>query len=436
MTTILKNLSIANYRSFGSTHQKLVRLSSINLIIGKNNAGKSNILRFLSEELPAMNTNGSANRDPYFAHNGQAVPIEIGFSRAIDEIADEINVAGDSRSSNALHLLKLAFPKNVVAFSTWQLQSNGTSGRALKLHDSEWRQHLGDLDDQTLHNLWSAMVGRSGGGRDAHWIPELATAMAGSPPSAEVHFIPAKRELRRYRQSNGSEISILEKLASIERPAANDKVSRDAFSAFQQFVRSVLGDDLATVEVQSDRSTINVELGGRILPVESLGSGVSEVILLAAATTAIHGKVVCLEEPEIHLNPLLQKQLISYLAERTDNQYFIATHSASLMDAKGAEIYHVRLEGAQSVVRRATSDPHRTDICSDLGYHPSDLLIANCVIWVEGPSDRIYLNWWIKAVDDSLLEGVHYSIMFYGGRVASHLTFSAKSSDGLELGKV
>jgi len=43
---------------------------------------------------------------------------------------------------------------------------------------------------------------------------------------------------------------------------------------------------------------------------------------------------------------------------------------------------------------------------------------------VEGPSDRIYLRYWIQASDPTLIEGVHYSIMFYGGRLLSHLTAS------------
>ena len=44
------------------------------------------------------------------------------------------------------------------------------------------------------------------------------------------------------------------------------------------------------------------------------------------------------------------------------------------------------------------------------------------MIWVEGPSDRIYLNYWLKSHTPDLIEGVHYSIMFYGGRLSSHLT--------------
>jgi hypothetical protein len=92
------------------------------------------------------------------------------------------------------------------------------------------------------------------------------------------------------------------------------------------------------------------------------------------------------------------------------------------MDAPGMEIYHVNLEKGQSIVNRVTSDANKSIICEDLGYHPSDLFQSNCIIWVEGPSDRIYLKKWINFASSSFIEGIHYSIMFYGGRLASHLS--------------
>jgi hypothetical protein len=49
-------------------------------------------------------------------------------------------------------------------------------------------------------------------------------------------------------------------------------------------------------------------------------------------------------------------------------------------------------------------------------------LQSNAVIWVEGPSDRIYIQRWISIVDPSLIEGIHFSIMFYGGGLLRHLT--------------
>lgn len=73
-------------------------------------------------------------------------------------------------------------------------------------------------------------------------------------------------------------------------------------------------------------------------------------------------------------------------------------------------------------MRHITADQHRAQICWDLGYHPSDLLQTNSIIWVEGPSDRIYLNWWLSEKAPDLLEGVHFSIMFYGGQLSHHIT--------------
>ena len=92
------------------------------------------------------------------------------------------------------------------------------------------------------------------------------------------------------------------------------------------------------------------------------------------------------------------------------------------MDTLNAEVYHVTLVDGRSKVERVTTDATRVAVCEDLGYHPSDLLIANCIIWVEGPSDRLYINWWLRAVDPSLVEGIHFSVMFYGGKLAAHVS--------------
>jgi len=46
-------------------------------------------------------------------------------------------------------------------------------------------------------------------------------------------------------------------------------------------------------------------------------------------------------------------------------------------------------------------------------------LQAPFIIWVEGPSDRLYVRHWINKIDSCLIEGVHYSIVTYGGKLLS-----------------
>jgi hypothetical protein len=51
-----------------------------------------------------------------------------------------------------------------------------------------------------------------------------------------------------------------------------------------------------------------------------------------------------------------------------------------------------------------------------LGVRASQILQANTVIWVEGPSDRIYLKKWIDIFSDGQLkEGKDYSFLYFGG---------------------
>ncbi|MCF6412020.1 hypothetical protein [Pseudalkalibacillus salsuginis] len=70
----------------------------------------------------------------------------------------------------------------------------------------------------------------------------------------------------------------------------------------------------------------------------------------------------------------------------------------------------------------------------DLDVRASDILQANGVIWVEGLSDRVYLNKWIEIFSEGeIKEGFDYQIVFYGGRLLSHLEFQGPTGNNSSL---
>ncbi|BCB90681.1 hypothetical protein Psuf_079940 [Phytohabitans suffuscus] len=195
------------------------------------------------------------------------------------------------------------------------------------------------------------------------------------------------------------------------------------FERINEFVRKVLEEPTAVMTVPWDRGTIHVSIEDRVLPLSHLGKGVSQVVLLAAIATSYDNHLIGIEEPETNLHPVMIKKLVDYLATQTTNQYILTTHSAHLLDNPETSIIRVTYNSTQgTTVQAAPSRKERAAISQHLGYRASDLLQSNAVIWVEGPSDRIYIRHWIRMAAPSLLEGVHYSIMFYGGRLLAHLT--------------
>lgn len=359
----------------------------MNFLVGRNNHGKSTLLRAASQwaaEPGARRAAGSQRT---------LVPFDSG---GLLQLLHRCGVRDAAEQKRRLDRFT-PLSDHVVGMWSERRQVNNPEGARLQ----ELKRALG-IESYSVSHPESP-------------LPHMA---------ARAVLIPAFRQLRATEDGASPDLAsgegLVAELGAWERPRHPGteayKLSKQRWAKLNVFVRDVLEDPEAELEVAGARDLhVRLAQAGAMLHIDSLGDGIKQILMIAAACIYFDDHLVLLEEPEIHLHAGVQRKLMRFLEANTSSQYLIATHSAHVLDLPGSKIFHVTHDGKSSKVAPAVRTSDVQQVCLELGYMASDLLQANYTIWVEGPSDRVYWARWLQLVDPELIEGVHFSIMSYGG---------------------
>lgn len=256
-------------------------------------------------------------------------------------------------------------------------------------------------------------------------------------PSTKLALMPdgsgATNIIRRLITSSSPDMP-RELVQTVLRNALNEIFSSDGhFNEIQVQQHDHQGDEASTWEI-----FLGEERKG-LVALSSSGSGLKTVILVLLHLLVIpkiekasaENYVFCFEELENNLHPALLRRLLQFIesfAVSMGAVVFLTTHSSAALDMFGsspnAQIVHVTHDGVSAAASDVDAHFSRLGVVSELGAKPSDLLQANGIVWVEGPSDAIHINKWIHLESGgSLREGRDYLCAFYGGALLARAQF-------------
>lgn len=397
-------VGVENFKGFPPEGGKLIDLSSTNLIVGKNNAGKSTILEAIDLFFNGPKVDKSEVNT--LAHGGNSKQdMRIGFSLKADEkflrsIFSESEQFTRSRESlwDAIgkHLVGVPVvvseslrggfsgtkgPYGVQFHLSPELEAFFQSYRARTTVDS--RQRFLDTGESWIKQLLSEYK--------ALLIPfGRVVNSAASDKALELDGSNLANVVDRILATPGQEHSIVE-----------DEFLGEVVALFPEFTGKLRLRSKLSVK---GFKRIDFQEPNKIsLPLEYYGSGLRSIIVQLAHLVmnpdirAGRKMIFMVEEPELGLHPSLQRRLLNYYKEKFNSQKvkgccILTVQSPSFIDWSGesslARIYSEKHKS--TVVQLSKADIQST--MEDIGFFQSHLLQFDVLIIVEGHTDANVLK--------------------------------------------
>ena len=427
----VNSIRFEGYKSFPTGNpEELMLTPYVSVLIGKNNSGKSSCMDVLEYVFDCKSFSGRARAFPKVSVSFELDDEVIGY-------AFQKSYGGGDVPGNHYDYGKKFVGKYIYA----DLESSGmTRTNQLKLCN-----YQRDLELPTGKNEWQNSLRQLEGycnkyrfrriNADRDIVPEDET----TNETVEYNGAGATNILRKFVNHSEYDEKLVEETLLGE---LNKIMEPDSHFA------NIRVQEIGTAEGLKWEIFLD-EGDGRRFALSKSGSGLKTIMLMlinlhiVPATKEYRDReiIFAFEELENNLHPALQRKVFEYLydfAAKKETHIFITTHSHvainTYFEKPNTAIYHIQKVNNASCVTRVGDRKSQGNVLTDLDVRASDLFQSNGIIWVEGPSDRIYINRWLKVFCNSeFLEGSDYQFLYYGGKTLSHYTTDEGLTDLIDI---
>lgn len=379
----LNLFSVSNYRSIEKAHR--VQCSNRTVIIGKNNEGKSNILRALNCSMEILkNHNTTLARRATLGYSAYLAN-RLGFNWERDY------PIGQTNTSKFKTEFYLEFEMTDQELSTFNrrigVSINGGIGIKITLKPDTSHQIVivkKGPNSKKLTEKKNDVVQYIIENVDFIYIPAIRT-------ETDANRIVSEMVSSRLREAEAGQeyIDAVKKISDIQKPIFV-QIQKDITKPLKQFLPTI---KKININISNENRRDALRRGfdividdGTATSLEYKGDGVKSLITLALLQNrARPGKssILAIEEPESHLHPGAIHQLNDIINRiALNSQILLTTHNPLFVDRTSISSNVIISDGE---VKQATKI---SDIRNTLGILASDNLVAaNLVLVVEGHDD-------------------------------------------------
>ena len=380
----LVSFSVTNFRSITGAHK--IPIGDSTVLLGRNNEGKSNVLRALNIAMKALTAH--AAEETYFLRDPRD-------SQAYSWRRD-FPISLQSRTSGLESIFRLEFELTDHETAEFREEIKSNLNGNLPIEVKFGRTGKADINVRKQGPGGPALSAKSE--KIAKYVAEHIQFIYIPAVRTEDEAISVVQEMLSTElaqlERDAEYIAALQKIAELQQPVL-DKVSESIRKSLTQFLPGIKG---VTVRVPSsarrvalrNQCQIEIDDGSRTL-LEYKGDGVkslSALGLLKDKGIAEGVSIVAIEEPESHLHPGAMHSLREVIDTLTaNNQVVLTTHCPLFVDRTTID--------RNIIIDRNTAKPARniSSIRSLLGVRASDNLVnASHVLVVEGDEDIVALT--------------------------------------------
>ncbi|MBX9809175.1 AAA family ATPase [Candidatus Gracilibacteria bacterium] len=386
----LKNLSIKNFRSI--TEAKKIRLNDLTVIVGKNNEGKSNILKGINIALGILSS-------PYFMTHRKRLETEYEWKRDFPvQLQDKKRII-----KKTIFELEFEFEDNEIKEFKDTIKSNLNGLLPIRIsigEDSKYEIEIvkNGRGHKTLNLKKNKIIEFISEHIQINYIPAIRTGEHVSDIIAKM----LQKELM-YLEKNESYINALKIIEALQDEQLQ-KLSKKLKEPLSKFIPSISS---LAIKMPDERRRIGLRMGcevyindGYLTDIEYKGDGIKSLVALSLLhdREKTGSSIIAIEEPEAHLHPGAMHALCSVIQKLSlTNQIILSTHSPLFINRDSIES-NIIIEGGSVKSAKKIDNIRKT-----LGIKSSDNLQgANFVLVVEGEDDKISLKKILSSISEKL----------------------------------